>query len=81
MAVLLVVLLAVVFIVVDLVRVVGQGSGGRQETRMLGSWERKFQNARALVARVIPLTAVKMVVVVWQIVTQVCKLHCVLQMP
>lgn len=69
---LVVVLLAVVLIVVDLVRVVDQGHGGGQGGGVLGNWERKFQNARALVAKIIPLTALKMVVVVWQIVTQVC---------
>lgn len=69
---LVVVLLAVVLIVVDLVRVVDEGNDGGHEGGVLGVWERKFQDARALLATVIPLTAFKMIVVVWQIVTQVC---------
>lgn len=69
---LVVVLLAVVLVVVELVRVVDQRRDGEHEGRgVLGVWERKFQHARALLTKVIPLTALKMVVVVWQIITQV----------
>lgn len=65
------VLLAVALIVADLVRVVDQDDDGGHEGVALGSWERKFQAARALLAKSVPLTSFKTVVVVWQILTQV----------
>lgn len=49
-----------------------EGEEKREEERSGSSWGRKFQNCRAMVVRVVPLTAIKIVITVWQIVYQVC---------
>eukprot|EP00904_Undaria_pinnatifida_P012520 jgi/Undpi1/8399/HiC_scaffold_25.g10867.m1 len=47
-----------------------EGEEKREEERSGSSWGRKFQNCRAMVVRVVPLTAIKIVITVWQIVYQ-----------
>ncbi|CAB1111282.1 unnamed protein product [Ectocarpus sp. CCAP 1310/34] len=53
-------------VIVDLVRVVDDGDGTKSR---VGKWER-FLSCRDAIAAAIPLTAIKIILVVWQIVTQ-----------
>lgn len=66
--------IVVIIIILDLVGVEGAGtmdvenSHGTQEMK-----RRRFSSCRHIAMKAIPLTAIKIVVVVWQIITQVCK--------
>lgn len=63
----LIVAIVVVFVTVsDLVRVVGDDGSGT-------AWGRRRLAGRRFISKAFPLTAIKTVVVVWQIVTQVWK--------
>lgn len=55
-------------VIVDLVRVVDDGDGTKSR---VGKWERRFLSYRDAIAATIPLTAIKIILVVWQIVTHV----------
>ena len=66
LAVLVVVMFVVVFGVAFLVAVIDRPTSGRN-----GKWERRVSNLRNGLVRAIPLTAIKIVVVSWQIITQV----------
>lgn len=76
-AVLVAVLLVVAVFVSDLVRVVGDEA--REEDDGRGTrrcWESMFVSCHTVIVKAFPLTAVKTVVVVWQITTQVrCRVH------
>ncbi|CAN0193529.1 unnamed protein product, partial [Ascophyllum nodosum] len=65
LAVLVVVMFVVVFGVAFLVAVIDRPTSGRN-----GKWGRRVSNLRNGLVRAIPLTAIKIVVVSWQIITQ-----------
>lgn len=63
------VLLAVVFLAAKLVSVVETTPSSKAPSR----WQQKRSVWQARMKKILPLTAIKIVVVVWQIVTQVCS--------
>lgn len=67
----MVALLAAAFLVAKLVSVVKTGPPECAQSR----WQKKCSEWQARMKKIVPLTAVKIVVVVWQIVTQVGALR------
>lgn len=71
----IIMVLVVCFVVSDLMRAVdGEGPNVLASVgagRLNGEWKDVFSSCRNFIVNAIPLTAVKIVVVVWQIVTQV----------
>lgn len=65
-ALLLVALLFIGLVVADLVRVLDGGEGGTTST-----WQKRITSYRDQIAKAVPLTSIKIVLVAWQIVTQV----------
>lgn len=59
-------LVAIALMVADLIRVVDENN-----TDTAFVWENRLTSLRDWVANIVPLTSIKIVVVVWQIVTQV----------
>lgn len=59
-------LVVIAFVVSDLIRVVDVGTNGATS-----GWERRLTSCRGRTAIAFPLTSIKIVVVAWQIVTQV----------
>ena len=53
----------------------GRGTDEWAEENVAGrnSWERLSLNCQDFLLKILPLTAIKIVVVVWQIVSQVCS--------
>lgn len=70
-AAILVVLFVVTILVVNLVRVVDAGAENEEGEK--GFWKRKYSTCSNFLMKAFPLTAIKIVVVVWQIVTQVFR--------
>lgn len=72
-----VMLFVVLIFVSDLVRTVDGEIPGAvvavEATRWDTLWAGVFSSCHNIISKAIPLTAVKIVVVVWQIVTQVCN--------
>lgn len=66
---LLVALLLVVLTVVDLVKVVPDNNNNASPHG--GKWQSKLSSCRDRIWRAVPLTAIKTILVVWQVVTQV----------
>lgn len=66
LALFLVVLVVVVLVIVDLIRVVNQDN-----TDTTSTWDRRFASCRARIADIVPLTSIKILVVAWQIISQV----------
>lgn len=72
--ILVVAVLIAIAAVAYLVGMVGEGGDGdRDEGGARLSLARKWSSCRAVIVKALPLTGIKTVVVVWQIVTQV---HC-----
>lgn len=67
---LLVALLLVVLAVVDLVKVVHDNNDASPQD---GTWQSKLSSFRERIWQAVPLTAIKTILVVWQIVTQVIR--------
>lgn len=65
-ALLLVALVIVALVIVDLIQVVDDNNAGAAS-----KWEKKCTSCRDRIVNVVPLTSIKIVVVAWQIVTQV----------
>lgn len=61
--------------VADLVTVLDEDGEGQEDGARSG-WRQRWSSCRLVMAKVIPLTAIKTVVVVWPIVTQVPLLTC-----
>lgn len=70
-----VVFLGVVVVVVsDLVAVVKvEGSANQKQEAARGFWKWRLSSCHSFLAKIFPLTSIKIVVVVWQILTQVTK--------
>lgn len=68
-AIAMVALVAVTFLVANLVSVVD--TGPPDEAKAQSRWQQRCSLWQARMRKTVPLTAVKIVVVVWQIVTQV----------
>lgn len=60
------VVLVIALAIADLVTVVEQDDTA-------SSWENRLQSYRNRLVEAIPLTAIKIVLVAWQIITQVCR--------
>ena len=67
-ALLLVALVVIILVMVDLIRVVDEDDADTAPT-----WEKTLTSCRDRLANTVPLTSIKIIVVVWQIVTQVNK--------
>lgn len=66
-ALFLVALILILLLIADLIRVVGEDDlDGATST-----WDKRFASCRAQIADIIPLASIKILVVAWQIVTQV----------
>lgn len=74
-AILIVGVFVLVMVLSALVRV---EACSEQESKnaITSKWEQKINSCRSSIAKAIPLTAIKVVLVVWQIVTQVCPIPC-----
>ena len=66
MALFLVALVVIVLVIADLLRVVDDDN-----TDTASTWEKRLTSCRDRITNTVPLTSIKIVVVVWQIVTQV----------
>ena len=75
-AIALLALVAATFLVAKLVSVVETGPPSGEDKEQ-SHWQRRCSLWQARMRKTVPLTAVKIVVVVWQIVTQVCVCVCV----
>lgn len=56
----------IVLVIADLVRVMGENNSDTGS-----AWEKKITSCRDRIAKAVPLTSIKIVVIAWQIVTQV----------
>lgn len=66
--------LVAVLVIAELVAVVDEDGAG-EEDGARSAWWHSWSSCRNLIVKALPLTAIKTVVVVWQIVTQVLLLQ------